>query len=408
VRPIRFNWPIGMAAVAAALVPALAAGLSTGRADGPATASQPAGTSQSRPIEREPSVAAAASLPDLRWHSPKETPFHVAGFGWFAQDKVYRRMPLEPPAALPSAVDGLAWSTAGGQIRFQTDSGRLVVRVRLAGLANMVHMPATGQCGFDCYIGPHGRLRYQATTTYDLKKQEYEVRLFTLPPGRMRNIVLNFPLYQGVQEVLVGLDPDARVLPPPPYDSLRRVVIYGTSITQGGCASRPGMAYTNILSRRFNLEFINLGFSGNGKGEPEVARAIATIEAPACFVLDYEANAGDVATLERTMPTFIRILREAHPDVPILVLSKIRYASETQDPKAADRRLACRDCQRGIVEEFRQGGDRLVFFHDGSDLLGEDWEECTVDGVHPTDLGFLRMANGLAPVLEKVLAGAPK
>lgn len=397
---------------AAALAMASTSGVMADRNDTAATATQSrsaqTSTSQPKPADREKVEAGAASQPALRWHSPKEAPFHLAGFAWFARDKVYRRMPLKPPAPLSQAVDELAWNTAGGQIRFQTDSPRLAVRVQLMGLADMRHMPATGQCGFDCYIGPPGHLRYFATTKYDLKKQDYEIQLFDLPPGQTRNIVLNFPLYQGVKEVLVGLDPDAKILPPPAYDSPRRVVVYGTSITQGGCASRPGMAYTNILSRRFNLEFVNLGFSGAGKGEPGVAQAIATIENPACFVLDHEGNVGDVAALQRTLPEFIRILRTAHPDVPILVLSRPRNGRETQIQEAIDWRLTCRDCLRKIVEEFQAKGDRLLFFHDGADLLGEDWDECTVDGAHPTDLGFLRMANGLTPVLKTVLAPAPR
>jgi len=180
-------------------------------------------------------------------------------------------------------------------------------------------------------------------------------------------------------------------------------VVYGTSITQGGCACRPGMAYTNILSRRLNLEFINLGFSGNGRGEPEVARIIATLPEPACFVLDYEANCTDPEQLRKTLPEFIRILRAAHPRIPLLVISRIPYAAEDHKPVAHGRRLERRDIQSQCVETFRQAGDSRIFFQDGSNLLGADFDECTVDGSHPTDLGFLRMAEGLEPVFRKIL-----
>lgn len=267
----------------------------------------------------------------------------------------------------------------------------------------MNHMPSTGQCGFDCYVGPPGRQHYLSTTKYDHKQTSYEVQLFDLPGRELRNICLNFPLYQGVEEVLVGLESGAQVLPPPPYDSDGKVVVYGTSITQGGCAARPGMAYTNILSRRINLEFINLGFSGSGRGEPEVAQAIAAIRNPACFVLDYEGNCVDTPMLKRTFPEFIRILRSRHPDVPILAVSRIRFAAELANPTAAQTRLERREFQKQAVEELRRKGDTRIFFKDGTDMLGDRFDECTVDGVHPTDLGFLHMADALTPVLRDIL-----
>jgi lysophospholipase L1-like esterase len=355
-------------------------------------------------LDRNMQVAPAPGLADLAWHCPKATPFHLAGFAWFAADRLYRRMPVHPPEPIPPAVDQLANATAGGQIRFRTDSTKVAVRVRLAGPANMAHMPATGQCGFDIYLGDPGRQVYYYTGKFDRTLQSYEVLLADLERGPVYSITLNFPLYQGVEKVEVGLEPGAQVLPPLPYASDRRVIIYGTSITQGGCASRPGMCYSNILSRRINLEFINLGFSGNGKGEPQVARTIATIPNPALFVLDHEANCSDHDQLGRTLPEFIRILRQAHPAVPILAVSRIPFSTEVWHPKAVEKRLANRDLQRRTIEGLRAAGDANVHFLDGSVLLGADnWEECTVDSVHPNDLGFLRIAEGLAPVLKHIL-----
>ena len=347
-----------------------------------------------------PGEAAGA---ELDWHSPKEPPIHLAGFAWFEKDRVYRRMPLEPPLPLPEAVDSLAHRTAGGQIRFQTDSRKLALRVKLTDVADMNHMPSTGQCGFDCYLGPTGKQRFLSVTKYDHHQTSYEIVLFELVRRERRNVTLNFPLYMGVSEVLVGLEQDAEILPPPPYDSDRRVVIYGTSITQGGCAARPGMCYTNILSRRINMEFINLGFSGSGRGEPEVARTIGAIERLALFVLDYEGNAGGIEPLRRTFPEFIRILREVHPTVPILAVSHVRFARESFDPNARDARRERRDFQNKTIEDLRVAGDENVHFLDGSTFLGEDFDECTVDGVHPTDLGFLRMADAMAPVIRGIL-----
>jgi lysophospholipase L1-like esterase len=346
--------------------------------------------------------AGTAGTAEMVWHCPKTAPLELAGFAWLKTDGAYRRLPLKPADKLPEAVDSLANSTAGGQIRFQTDSRRLSVRVKLLGLAGMNHMPATGQCGFDCYIGPPGQQRYCNTTKYDHKLISYECLLFELPESELRNITLYFPLYQGVEEVSVGLDAGSKIASPPPFRLKQPVIVYGTSITQGGCAARPGMAFTNILSRRLNAEFINLGFSGNGRGEPELARTIAGIADPACLVLDYEANAGTDG-LRKTLGEFIRILRAAHPKTPILVIGRPRFANENFKPAELQGRLERRDFQKQTVADLRKAGDALIWFEDYVSSLPAAYDEGTVDGVHPTDLGFQLIADGLEPILKRLL-----
>jgi len=341
---------------------------------------------------------------DVVWHSPDQAPFRLSGFAWFEQDRKYRRMPVNRPEPLPEAVDSLANCTAGGQIGFQTNSRRISIRAQLSAAADMVHMPASGQCGFDLYSGPAEKQRFHTITKYDHTQTDYEVLLLERPKAEQTDFTLNFPLYQGVKEVLVGLDPDADVSPPPPYAIETPVVVYGTSITQGGCASRPGMAYTNILSRRLNIEFINLGFSGSGQGEPEVARAIAAIPTePALFILDYEANCVSTELFRETLPEFIRILREHHGEMPIMVLSRVRYAWEVlleEERRGREERL---EFQKELVAGLRGKGDNGIFFVDGSDFLGDDFDECSVDGGHPTDLGFYRIAGGLEPVIREAV-----
>jgi hypothetical protein len=355
--------------------------------------------------------------PDGRWQwlEAASGPLQVAGLPGFEAERIYRRLPFRVPAPLPEAVIRLAGCTAGGQLRFRTDSPRLSVRVKLGGPASMDHMPSTGQCGFDAYIGPIGSMRYAATARPGLGRTEYESLLWDEGEGEreareadessgMRDITLNFPLYQSVEQVWVGVRPGSAVEPPHVYATERRVVIYGTSITQGGCASRPGMAYSNILSRRVPLEFINLGFSGNGKGEPEVAMAIREIPRQACLLLDYEANCTTGRYCE-TLEPFIRLYREACAEVPILVVSRIPYAAERSE-KQKNEWNARREWSMSVVARLREEGDRHIRFVDGSQLLGERWDECTVDGVHPNDYGFMRMADSLEPFLKEALADA--
>ena len=339
-------------------------------------------------------------LDGIKWLEPKKNPFVVSGFGWFKKEKLYRRLPVKPKWKIREAVDVLADCTAGGQLCFRTDSKRVAIRVLLSEAEAMYHMPATGRCGFDCYIGAPGQKRYIGTARFDQTKLGYEHCFFETDKNEIKNITLNFPLYQGVKDLLIGIDKGSKVLPPVPYKNKKKVIIYGTSITHGGCASRPGMAYTNVLSRRFNLEFINLGFSGNGTGEPEIAKIISEIEDPACIVLDYEANAAKA--IFTTLYSFINIIRNRYKNVPILVVSRIRFAQETIG-KETEMRIERRDFQRTAVVKLKAGGDKNIYFLDGSTLLGKDYDECTVDGVHPTDLGFMRMADGIGPVLRKIL-----
>lgn len=340
----------------------------------------------------------------LKWNSPLEAPFHIAGFPWLAQDGVYRRLPLASKAVLPPAVDTLAYCTAGGQIRFRTNSTRLVIRVRLAGPANMHHMSPTGQCGFDCYLGEPGEQYLIATARFRPTASEYESQLYQWDSKKDVAVTLNFPLYQGVEEVWIGVDKDAVISDAPAYATNKPVVIYGTSVTQGGCASRPGMAYSNILSRMIPVEFVNLGFSGNGKGEPELAHIISEIDDPALYILDYEGNTGEVENITRTLPEFIRILRARHPEIPILVVSRIRNAGDRFYVERRELNNSRRQVQFKNVEQRRAEGDSNIHFVDGTKLLGDDsYSECTVDGVHPTDLGFLRMAQSLEPIVRSLL-----
>ncbi len=337
----------------------------------------------------------------MRWHEPSGSPFRLTGFPWHKQDAVYRRLPIRPSGELPAAVNELANCTAGGQVAFRSDSRRVAIRVQLAGRANMNHMPATGQCGFDLYVGPPLAQRFHRVAKYDIAQSAYELLLFEHPDAVERNFTLNFPLYQGVKQLQIGLAPEAHIAPPFPWADGGRIVIYGTSVTQGGCASRPGMAYTNILSRALNMEVINLGFSGNGQAQPEVIRLVADVPSPRLLALDYEANCED--RLADTLPEALRILRDRHRDIPILVVSRIAFSTDLTHGERLRAREANRELQANLVGGLKRGGDSHIHFLDGSVLLGSDFDECTVDGVHPNDLGFMRMARSLETTIRAII-----
>lgn len=337
----------------------------------------------------------------IAWFDPREEPFGLTGFEWINEDSVYRRLPVKPDWEIPTAVDQLSNHTAGGQIRFRTDSKKILLKVELREKSGMYHMPATGQSGFDLYVEVDGKQKYLRTARFPIDSLVYQVELFNEEDGGMHSFTLNFPLYNGVNSVLIGLEYESFVEAPTPFAISGKFVIYGTSITQGGCVARPGMAYSNILSRKLDAEFVNLGFSGNGKGEPELAHLINQIEGTDFIILDYEANTSK--TIVNSIGPFVDILRDKHPNTPILIMSKIRYSRESVGSSSYNLLMKNRDFQQNLVEERTIAGDKNIYFLDGSKVLGDDYDECTVDGVHPTDLGSLRIAEGLFFVIEEIL-----
>lgn len=342
---------------------------------------------------------------NVNWFDPREAPFKLIGFEWIKEDGQYRRLPVSPDREIRDAVDRLANHTAGGQIRFNSNSRGIWIQVELNEKSGMYHMPATGQSGFDLYVTESGDQRYFRTARFSADSMSYQAQLFRTDYAMMRTFTLNFPLYNGVKSVRIGLDRGSAVEAPPDFEHAGKIVIYGTSITQGGCVGRPGMAYSNILSRYLDVEFVNLGFSGNGRGEAALAHLITQISDIRCILLDYEANAGN--SIRESLGPFVDILREKHPQVPILIISKIRYADTREGSARYKAWMQLRDFQRKLVDERRSSGDKHIYFVDGSEILGKEYDECTVDGVHPNDLGSKKIADALKPHLESILMNNP-
>lgn len=289
-------------------------------------------------------------------------------------------------------------------LRFRSDAKEIRIRAKLGHISRMDHMAMVGSMGFDLYIGTGTEKRYFRSSRIDFSKDDYEVCLFgPVKERKMREFTIHFPLYSGVDEFSIGLDVGAKTEEPTPWKDPRPVVMYGTSIQQGGCASRPGMCHTNRLSRLLNRPFLNYAFSGSGRGEPEAARLLAEVEDPAMYILDYDANTSPEQQVT-SLPAFIDILREKHPDTPILLVSRIYFAYESLDGATVtpERRKYTENHIREYCRRHEKG-DNNIYFLDGTTLFGPELTEGTVDGVHCTDLGFYLIANNMAPVIEKIL-----
>ena len=339
---------------------------------------------------------------DVVWRDMTAEPFRLSGLPFYAPGRGLRRLPVQAEGAIPEAVDMLAWHTSGATLGFRTDSSKICLRVKLACSKVMDHMTAIGSGGFDLYMGPPEKRIFCASTRFPANAAEYSVILIKdIPAEGLREYLLDFPLYSNVESLEIGLEPGAAVEAPTPWRSGGKVVIYGTSITQGGCASRPGMCMANMLSRRWNIEVVNLGFSGSGKGEPEVMELVAGVPDPALFVLDYVVNAG-VNGFRETLPGAVDIIRRHHPRVPIALLTPMHLARELWLAKRAeDFRTVCA-VMRDESERRRAAGDANVHFVNGT-VESPDWFEFMVDGVHLTDLGFYKQTELVAPQLEKLL-----
>ena len=342
------------------------------------------------------------------WINPLcESKMKIYGLNWVFEDHLYRRLPLSSVDVINKScpmINNLANNTSGGQLHFYADSDFLYIKAKIKGQAQLAGMTAVACGGFDCYVGPnYANLQFYNTARFDINATEYEALIFENEPG-LKLVVINFPLYGGVELLEIGLRKDCKLCLPEPLKQ-GRIVIYGTSITQGGCASRPGLSFTNILSRRFNKEFLNFGFSGNAFGEIELAKILKSIDDVSLFILDYEANGGTNGKLALTMEAFIRELRTKHPKTPIAVLSRIKYLFDDLHLDLGKKREAIRLFQEKLVQKLHEQGDHHLWYINGSTLLGENYHEYTIDSIHPNDLGFMKIADNLEIAINKIERG---
>ena len=327
----------------------------------------------------------------------KQEPMCLEGLAW--GDDYFRIPRSFTTSEINRGAKFLANHTSGVCVRFRSDSPEIRLRAELRYGLDMNHMTRCGSCGFDCYRRlPGGKLLFNKSVQPDPKQKKVMTVAGVNPERKLCDWVIHFPLYGGVRQVSVGVQEGARVLPPRPHRVEKPVLFYGSSITQGGCASRPGNMYPSLLGRRVDAPIIDLGFSGSGKGEIAVARAIAELELSA-FVMDYDHNAPDAEHLRRTHEPFFLAIREKQPHLPVIMMSRCDFYGT---PGELERREIIRTTWQHAVDN----GDRCVYFIDGETLFGGDGRDaCTVDGCHPNDLGFYRMYRKILPVLQQALAG---
>ena len=337
----------------------------------------------------------------IRWHDIRE--LGIEGRGWDDTDTAYDRLPARAKGVVRPEVWDLSLCSAGLCVRFVTDAPAIHARwsLRFEELA-LPHMAATGVSGLDLYVRSEARWRWLAVAK-PLAFPDNEQPLVEGVPAQRRAYCLYLPLYNGVTQVDIGVPEGATVEPFPRPTPNAPIVFYGTSITQGGCASRPGRVHTAIIGRNLDRPVINLGFSGNGRMEPELADLLAELD-PCIYVLDPLPNMEADEVRER-IPIAVHRLRQTRPRTPIVLVEDRTYADAFMlSPRALrnkGNRGALRDAYGSLVAAKVPG---IHYLH-GDELLGND-NEATVDGSHPTDLGFARQANAMQPLLASLLPDA--
>ncbi len=313
----------------------------------------------------------------------------------------YDRLPARAEGIVREPVWRLQQHSAGMCVRFVRDAPRIGVRwqLRFPELA-MSHMPSSGVSGVDLYMFQRGRFRWVGIGIPG-EFPDNSTELQGSKDGSPRHFLLYLPLYNGVESVHIGVAQDRQVTAAPdwPRGPHKPICFYGTSITQGASAARPGMAYPAIVSRRLNRPTVNLGFSGNGQAEPEVAQLLAELD-PALYCLDPLPNLS-LEMVDTRIEPFVRTLRAARPDTPILVVENVTPANtldaevESGSGDWADKNAKLRAAHERLIND----GVENLGFVSGLALLGDDFEG-TVDGLHPTDVGFMRLADALSEAIR--------
>ena len=327
----------------------------------------------------------------LRFYNIQDEPFSIHGV--FYENQKYRRLPQKVAKDVSKGVYSLHANTSGGRVRFTTDSSVIAIKAVISGFEKAPHFTLSGIAGFDLYVGQ--KAEYYATFVPPVNLSSGYERIIHFDSRGEREITINFPLYSDVDELYIGLEKNAVLTKASEYAHSKPIVFYGSSITQGGCASRPGNAYENIISRELSTDYLCLGFSGTAKADSGFSQYIKNLDM-SVFVYDYDNNAPTLQHLKDTHLKMFRAVRDANPDLPIILLSRPKYRLTTDD----EQRLAV---IRKTYDDAIAAGDQNVYLIDGPTLMQYAGNDGTVDGIHPNDLGFHSMAKVLIEKLKTLI-----
>ena len=346
----------------------------------------------------------------VKWWNPKDSDIHVIeGQAWSENlETPFDRLPIDAKEKVRNSVWSLSKNTAGLSIRFRSNASNIVVKYKLQGAISMPHMPATGVSGLDLYAKNSDGAWVWVKGNYSIGKSAI-YNFVNLKPNdqyhnKGREYQLYLPLYNSIDSLEIGVSKEALFIPHKKRIE-KPIVVYGTSITQGACASRPGMAWTAILERKMDRPLINLGFSGNGRLEAELIHRMTSIDAK-IYMLDCLPNLSviegrSLENVKQLVLNAVRTLRTEKPAIPILLVEHIGYSDELIHK---DRKRKVADLNKTMKEAFgmllSEGVSNLHLLTKEAINLNLD---STVDGIHPNDLGMQHYANAYEKALRSIL-----
>ncbi len=335
---------------------------------------------------------------DIAWFNVRNAPFDFYGLFDPEKEGSFIRMPKDIAEKVSPGVVGLNFCTAGGRIRFATDSPYIAVKT-VQNFNHSPHMTHAMQGGFDLFSVKDGISKFAAPFIPPVEAVGgFEQLRYVHNKGEMVTYTMNFPLYGGAKEVYIGIKEGSHIAKGASYRDIKPIVYYGSSITQGGCASRPGNSYQAIISQRNNVDYINFGFSGACKAEIPMVEYLRELEM-SIFVSDYDYNAPTAEYLDETHQRMYKMFREKQPDTPYIMVTKPDAWDWSDEESARRRAIVFRTFSEALAS-----GDRNVYFIDGRSLFGADnRDNCTIDGCHPNDLGFYRMSEAIGVVIDEIL-----
>ncbi|HTN19549.1 MAG TPA: SGNH/GDSL hydrolase family protein [Pelobium sp.] len=331
----------------------------------------------------------------------KYTDGHLLGLkgSFFASADDYNRIDSVQRLPLPARVQELAQNSAGLSLNFETDAKSIRIKWELEKYMNLWNMTPVAINGLDLYAFENNKWQYVASARPTDEKNS--VLLIDQLDGKLRKYRLYLPLYSKLTKLEVGVPDSANIKTwAHPFTDKRKVVIYGSSITQGASASRPGMAYPSIISRKMGLETFNLGFSGSGKMEFDIAKILAKIPADV-YVLDCVPNPTPQQIKERSYP-FIKYLRSQKPEIPIIMMESVYRETAHWNNKTKTMVEQQNQAFKNTYNKLYAENQKHLYYITSDKLIGTD-HEATIDGTHLTDLGFMRISETVMKHLKLVL-----
>ncbi|HMJ09584.1 MAG TPA: SGNH/GDSL hydrolase family protein [Pyrinomonadaceae bacterium] len=324
----------------------------------------------------------------------------IDGKGWSDTKTAFDRLPTRAQKLVPDGVWQRSMNSAGMSVTFATNATTVIIRWKLRNPSiSSPYLSSMSVAGLDLYLRDGDQWRWAATKPPKVFPETTETFLRGLTPV-LREYKLYLPSYNGVEKVEIGVPKDSKFGTTVGKEVKKPIVFYGSSIVQGSASSRPGMTYVAQLGRRLDYPVVNLGFSGLCHMEPELADLLAELD-PAAYVIDCLPNMQAKEVSERTAK-FVKKLRQARPATPILLVENPSYSQSLWNPATAKAVQAKNKLLSDEFNKLKREGIKNIHYISGENLYGSDGNS-TVDGVHPTDLGFVRMADVMEPVLRTII-----